>query len=120
MKQIATHLYTLPQCLHGTVATLLLAAPLGLFPISATVHAKDTLKTPTEFALDALQEACAPYASSAQQSLEAADLALYCLSTGETIALQAAKTPQQQQQVKQTVAQWIEELQPSLALYEKH
>ena len=117
MKQIAIPLYPLPKCLHTTVTALLLTAPLGLFTFCTTVYAKEIKKTPTEFALNALQEACAPYASSAQQSLEAADLALYCLSTGEAIALQAAKTPQQQQQVKQTVAQWIEELQPSFALY---
>ena len=117
MKQIAIPLYPLRKCLHPTITALLLAAPLGLFTASIAAHAVEAKETPIEFALNALQEACAPYASSAQQSLEAADLALYCLSTGEAIALQAAKTPQQQQQVKQTVAQWIEELQPSFALY---
>lgn len=82
--------------------------------LSSVAGAQET-STAFSFALSALHKACEPYVSSADQSLEAADLALYCLSTGQTMVLQNAETFQQQLYAKQTITQWIEELQPALA-----
>ena len=80
------------------ITTALISLPIGALMLNHTAYAEAEAGTDIHFALSALREACEPYVSAAGQSLEAADLALYCLSTGETIVLQAAKNLQQQQQ----------------------
>lgn len=74
-------------------------------------------QTPLAFTLAALQEACAPFTQNASRSLEAADLALYCLSTGEAIVLSAATSENEKALAQATIARWIEEFQPKLASY---
>lgn len=91
-------------------ASLLLAA-------SATAPAFANEQSPLEFTLAALQEACAPFTQNAARSLEEADLALYCLSTGEAIVLSAANSEKEKTKAQATIASWIEELQPKLASY---
>lgn len=71
--------------------------------------------TSLDITLQLLQEACTPYIAEARYSLEAADLALYCLTTGESVALQAANGAQERHYVKTIVSQWIEAIQPQLA-----
>lgn len=82
---------------------------------STAVNAKD--QSTLEFSLVALQEACAPFTESASRSLEEADLALYCLSTGEAIVLSAASSEKEKAEAQETIAGWIEEFQPKLASY---
>ncbi len=70
---------------------------------------------PVDYALALLQDSCAEYVAVADQSLEANNLAVYCLAAGEVIAIQAASSPAQIQQVKTTLAQWRQDVQPALA-----
>lgn len=88
-----------------------------LLMASATAPAFANEQSPLEFTLDALQEACAPFTQNAAQSLEEADLALYCLSTGEAIVLSAASSEKEKAEAQETIASWIEEFQPKLASY---
>lgn len=85
--------------------------------LGCTSNAFASQPSPLEFTLAALQEACAPFTQNAISSLEQADLALYCLSTGEAIVLSAARSEKEKAFAQATIAGWIEELQPKLASY---
>ena len=90
-------------------ASFMLATPL--------VHANTTnTATAAEYALQLIKETCAIHVKQAAKSLEAADLAQYCLTTGEAIALQASQTPSEKMAVKKTINDWIESTHPTLAI----
>lgn len=91
-------------------ASLLLAA-------AAVPTAFANEQSALDFTLAALQEACAPFTQNAAHSLEEADLALYCLSTGEAIVLSAANSEYEKAKAQAIIASWIEELQPKFASY---
>ncbi|WP_394201343.1 hypothetical protein [Marinagarivorans algicola] len=90
--------------------TLFTLATLLACPLIADVEIE-----PVDYALELLQASCSDYVAVADQSVEANDLALYCLTAGEVIAIQAASSPAQVQQVKITLEQWRQDLAPALA-----
>ena len=86
------------------------------FGLAAHSYAAETaISKNVTFTLTALEETCAPYMQDAHKSLEDAELAKYCITTGESIAISATQTAHEKAYVKSVLNNWVDGIQPILA-----